>query len=327
VASRFTVLGEGVASQTADLAADVRAGLAERPRRLACRWFYDAAGARLFEEICALPEYYLTRAEHEILATHRADVVAALEPGTSLLELGSGNAEKTRILIEELLRRDRRLVYVPVDISRPTLEEAGRELVARYPGLEVRAIAAEYHEGLRRLGQAGQEGPRLVLWLGSNVGNLDRDEAARFLTRLRELSSPRDRLLIGIDLRKDARTLVAAYDDAQGVTARFNLNLLARINAELGGDFDPGAFRHRATYDDQAGRIQMHLVSLRPQRVTIRALGLVVDFAEGEAIHTEDSYKYSLAEIAALAGASGFRIDRQWLDSGRRFALSLLALA
>jgi L-histidine Nalpha-methyltransferase len=320
---RFSVTGAGVASQTASLGADVRAGLLSRPKRLSCQWFYDAAGARIFEEICTLPEYYLTRAEQEILTDHARDIVGAVPSGASLLELGSGNAQKTRTLIEEMLRRNGHLVYTPVDISRPTLEEAGLSLTQSYPELEVHGIAAEYHDALRRMQGSDLRGPRLVLWLGSNVGNLDRSAAAQFLTTLKSLLGPADALLIGIDLRKDSKTLVAAYDDARGVTARFNLNILARINHELHADFDLAAYRHLATYDEDEGRIQMHLVSTKRQRVAIRDLGLAVDFAEGEKIHTEDSYKYSPAEIAALARDSGFRVDRQWLDSGRRFALSL----
>jgi L-histidine N-alpha-methyltransferase len=320
----FSVTGEGVESHTADFAADVRAGLLANPRRLACRWFYDAVGAQLFEEICELPEYYLTRAEHEILTANRAEITRSAPPGCSLVELGSGNAWKTRILIEGLLNRDGRLRYIPIDISRPTLEAAGRDLVARYPELEFAGIAAEYHDGLGRLPHTGPTGTRLVLWLGSNVGNFGRPEAARFVSSLRALFGPADALLIGADLRKDPRTLVAAYDDSRGVTARFNLNLLARINRELGGGFDLGSFRHLASYDEDLGRIQMHLVSTRRQTVPIRTLGLAVDFAEGERIHTEDSYKYSLAEIEALARASGFSVHRQWLDSERRFAVTLL---
>jgi dimethylhistidine N-methyltransferase len=224
------------------------------------------------------------------------------------------------------LRRDGRLLYVPIDISRPTLEEAGQTLSARYPGLVFHGIAAEYHHGLRQLDDLGRTGPRMVLWLGSNVGNFSRAEASRFLASLRGLFAAPDVLAIGIDLRKDARTLVAAYDDSRGVTARFNLNLLARINRELGGSFDLASFRHDASYDDEAGRIQMHLVSTRRQSVPIRELGLAIDFAKGESIHTEDSYKYSLAEIDALARDSGFRVGRQWLDSERQFAFSLFGV-
>jgi dimethylhistidine N-methyltransferase len=323
-AARFSVTGEGAAAQTADFASDVRAGLLATPKSLPCRWFYDAEGSRLFEEICELPEYDVTRTEQAILEKHAGDIAAAVPPGVTLVELGSGNSHKTRLLIEELLRRSGGLVYVPIDISRPALELAGADLVARYPALEVRAIAAEYHAGLRHLGDLGRPGARLLLWLGSNVGNFDRDGAARFLARLHPALGPSDALLIGIDLRKDPKTLVAAYDDSQGVTALFNLNLLARINRELGGSIDLDGFRHLATYDERLGRIQMHLVSTRRQTAVIKRLGISIDFDDGERIHTEDSWKYSLAEIDTLARASGFRVAARWTDSRHHFAESLL---
>jgi dimethylhistidine N-methyltransferase len=320
----MTVTGEGVIAQAQDFAADVRAGLTASPKSLPCRWFYDAAGARIFEEICDLPEYYLTRAEEQILATHAREIVGAFPPGATLVELGSGNARKTRILIEELLRREGRVRYVPIDISRPTLESAGRALVAEYPALEFAGIASEYHEGLRSLAGRRPDGPLVVLWMGSNAGNFDRPAAAEFLRGVRATMAPDDRLLLGVDLRKDARTLVAAYDDSKGVTARFNLNLLARVNRELGGEFDLAAFRHVASYDDGPGRIQMHLVSTKDQRIPIRGLDLEVVFQAGERIHTEDSYKYSLEEIDGLANAGGFRPENQWLDASKRFAVTLL---
>jgi L-histidine Nalpha-methyltransferase len=308
-----------------ELAADVKAGLLATPKRLSCRWFYDATGARIFEEICDLPEYYLTRAEQEILTRNAGEIAAALPPGGTLLELGSGNSEKTRTLIEEILRRDGSLDYVAIDISEPTLTQAAEGLRRRYPTLVFTGIVAEYHEGLARLADLPRRGARLVLWLGSNVGNLDRSAAAVFLTRVRSTLRDGDRLLIGIDLRKDPAVLVRAYDDTAGVTARFNLNLLRRINAELGGGFDLDAFRHRATWDERDGRIQMHLMSVRRQRVPIAGLGIEVAFEAGEAVHTEDSYKYSREEIAALAAASGFRVARQWLDGEARFASTLFA--
>ena len=186
------------------------------------------------------------------------------------------------------------------------------------------AVAAEYEEGLRRL-QSETGRPKLILWLGSNVGNLDREEAARFLRSVRETMTDLDRLLMGVDLRKDRITLEQAYDDSRGVTARFNLNLLARINQELGGRFDLARFRHRAVYNELLGRVEMHLESLVPQRVRIEQLDLEVRFAAGEAIHTENSYKYSPVEISALADTAGLRVERQWLDDERRFSVNLLA--
>jgi dimethylhistidine N-methyltransferase len=305
-------------------AQDVARGLTHRPKRLSCRYFYDAEGSRLFEAICDLPEYYLTRAERSIL-TERADAIAAnFDTPISLVELGSGSSVKTRLLIEAFRRRHGTLRYVPVDISPTILEETARALRADYSGIEITAIAAEYEEGLIRLARDADR-PRLVLWLGSNVGNFERSEAAAFLGRLRATLRECDRLLVGVDLRKERAILEAAYDDSQGVTARFNLNILARINRELGGSFDLGSFRHVARYDETQGRVEMHLESRRPQRVGIAALGLAVPFAPGERIHTENSYKYSLVEIDALAAAAGLRITHRWLDGDGRFSANLLA--
>ena len=338
--ARVTLAIVEPAARAASFAHEVRAGLSAVPKRIPCRFFYDAEGSRLFEAICELPEYYVTRAEREILAAHADEIAASVPAETTLVELGSGSATKTRLLIEALLRRQETLRYVPVDISRSALEASALELVAAYPRLTVNAVAAEYQDGLRylytlaalRAGGAGAataaapgtDMPKLVLWLGSNVGNLGRDEAAAFLRRVREAMGPRDHLLIGIDRRKDRAVLEPAYDDAQGVTARFNKNLLARINRELGGHFDLDAFDHRATYGEAEGRIVMELVSRRAQAVPIDALGIEVPFAAGEAIHTEDSYKYADKEIGALAAAAGFAVERQWYDAHRRFTDALL---
>jgi len=324
VASRLRVIAAPGASPRADLARAVREGLGATPKRLSCAFFYDELGSRLFEEICALPEYYLTRAEEEILERHAGEIVRELPQRVDLVELGSGSAAKTRHLIEELLRRQRALRYVPIDISREILVESSHALLDEHPRLEVVAIAAEYREGLRELDRLAR-GPKLVLWLGSNVGNFDRGEAARFLRDVGERLGPSDRFLVGIDLRKDRATLERAYDDAGGVTARFDLNLLERINRELGGRFDTRSFRHRATYDEAAGRVDIFLVSSRRQSVPIEALGLEVGFEAGETIHTESSYKYSLAEIDRLAEQAQLTVRRRWFDSGRRFALNLLA--
>ncbi len=321
---RLHVVRGAAAPGRADFARDVKEGLSASPKRLPCRWFYDEAGSRIFEEITRLPEYELPRAEREILLARAPELAALLPAAPSVMELGSGSSAKTEILLEAILRRHGAARYLPVDISESALFPAARRLLEAHPGLEVVAIAGDYEDGLRRL--PGEPGPRLVLWLGSNIGNLERSEAAAFLSRLRGLLAPGDRILVGIDLRKARATLEAAYDDAQGVTARFNLNLLARIDAELGGGFDLGTFRHRARYDEERGRVEMHLVSRRAQRVRIDALGMEVELAEGETIHTENSYKYSLDEIAALARDAGLRVERRWLDGDRRFASVLLAV-
>jgi dimethylhistidine N-methyltransferase len=320
---RLDLVAEDPAARREEFARDVRQGLTAPAKRLACRFFYDAEGSRLFEEICALPEYYLTRAEREILAA-RAGEIAALFPGpVSMPELGSGSAVKTRLLIEAFLARHGRLRYVPVDISPTILEESARALLEQFPQLEIHALAAEYAAGLAYLRKEADR-PKLVLWLGSNIGNLGRADAHAFLSAARNCLSAQDRLLVGIDLRKDRETLERAYDDSQGVTARFNLNLLARINRELGGRFDLDAFRHRARYDEELGRVEIYLDSRRDQAVRIDALDLTVSFAAGESIHTEYSYKYSPGEISRLAAAAGLRVERQWFDAAGRFSLNLL---
>jgi L-histidine N-alpha-methyltransferase len=321
---RFQLLESGLERERAQFVRDVAVGLGSAPKRLPCRYFYDAEGSRLFEAICDLDEYYLLRAEREILQRRATEIAAALPADTVLVELGSGSAVKTRILIETLLRRQGTLRYVPIDVSRGILEESSRALLSAYPGLQVVAVAGEYLDGLGQLDREANH-PRLILWLGSNVGNLGRAEAASFLRRLGERLSPADRVLCGIDLRKERTVLERAYADARGVTAAFNRNLLARINRELGGHFDVEAFRHRAVYNEDAGRIEMYLVSTRAQCVPIDALGLQFSFAAEEAVHTEDSYKYSLQEIQALAAAAGLRLDRHWLDGGCRFSANLLA--
>lgn len=309
-----------------DLAREVRAGLTARPKRLPCRFFYDAAGSRLFEEICALDEYYLTRAEDEILARHAADIVASTPPAAALVELGSGSAAKTRRLLAAHLRRGGAPAYAMVDISSDALRESARALEREFPGLAIQAAAAEYQEGIDLL-SAEKRAPWLLLWLGSNVGNLDRAAAARFLSGIRARSGPEDRLLLGVDRRKARDVLERAYDDAAGVTARFNLNLFARIDRELGGRFARAAFRHVALYDEDAGRIEMHLESLAEQVVHIEALELDVRFARGERIHTEDSYKYSDAEVEALGRAAGFRVERTFSDGRGQFLSVIYAPA
>jgi len=309
-----------------EFARAVEVGLTAKPKYLPCRFFYDDEGSRLFEEICELPEYYLTRAERSILRDHAQEIASRFSGPVTLAELGSGSASKTRILIEALLARHGALRYVPVDISHSMLEESSRALLEEYRSLEILAIAAEYREGLRRLARETNR-PKLILWLGSNVGNLYREEAAEFLESLRRSMAPPDRLLMGIDLRKDRDTLEHAYDDARGVTARFNLNLLARINRELGGRFDLASFDHRAVYNQEAGRVELYLVSQKAQAVPIESLDLVVPFKKNETIDTEYSFKYSLDEIQGLAFAAGLTLERQWLDRKQRFSVNLFAPA
>lgn len=323
---RLEIQGTGRAATVEDFAAAVEAGLTADPKRLDCAWLYDARGSQLFEAICDLPEYYPTRSEREILENHAADILDCTPSDLTLVELGSGSSTKTRVLIDELLRQRGALTYVPIDISPSILEASSRELLRDHPGLDIHGLAMQYKDGLHQLRELFP-GPKLVIWLGSTVGNLPRPEAAVFLRAMREDLDPTDRFLMGIDLRKDPGVLERAYDDAQGVTARFNLNVLARVNRELGGNFDLDAFRHRAHYDPEIGRIEMHLVSTRAQTVRIERLGLEVAFEAGETIHTESSHKYSPREIEELVSAAGFTLNGQWMDAARRFSLNRLVPA
>src|SRR5215203_5554824 len=281
-----------------DFAADVRRGLSAPGKSLPQKYFYDSLGSRLFDAICHVPEYYLTRAEADIFARHASEIVEQARDGArrlTLFELGSGSAAKTRRLIDALLAIQTRLTYVPVDISTAALEESASALLGDYEGLSVTAYAADYDTALPRLKENFEDDARaLVLFLGSNIGNFDRAEARDFLRRVRASLRAGDRLLLGADLKKSAEVLEAAYDDPLGVTAAFNLNMLARVNRELGANFDVRRFAHRARYDASEGVVRMHLVSLADQTVEVAALGARYVFAEGEAMHTEDSRKYDL---------------------------------
>jgi dimethylhistidine N-methyltransferase len=322
--SQFSLVEGDADRDLATFAEAVRSGLTARVKSLPCRFFYDEIGSKLFEEICELPEYYPTRTELEILESCAEELSSLFERPLVLAELGSGSSAKTRVLIDALLRRHGQLRYLPVDVSRSILEESSLTLLDQYDALTIHAIASDYHEGLRHV-RAESGRTKLIAWLGSSVGNLRRDDAARFLGTVRQAMTGPDRLLLGIDLRKSRETLERAYDDADGVTARFNLNLLRRINRELGGHFDLDAFHHRARYEESAGFVEIHLVSTRDQRVPIDDLDLVVPFAAGETIHTENSFKFSLDEIDSLAAGAGMRVDRRWLDRQHLFSLNLFA--
>lgn len=324
---RLTVVDRVKSALSADdFAEEVRSGLSANPKTLPCRYFYDETGSKLFEEICELPEYYLTRAETNILKRYADDIVSGLPSDLTLVELGSGSATKTRLLIDALIKRRDVLRFTPIDISRSALEESSENLLETYDDLEIVAVAAEYADGIAAL-KEHNEGPELILWLGSSIGNLSRDEASSFLVDLSKQMSSEDRLLVGIDLRKPASVLEPAYADSAGVTAQFNRNVLSRVNAELGGHFDLGAFEHLTRYDEEEGRVEMHLVSEEEQAVEIDALDLEVAFEPGETIHTENSYKYSQTEIETLTASAGLVIDGQWFDSEERFSLNLLSLS
>lgn len=307
----------------AGLAEDVRRGLSTQPKRFLPKYFYDQLGSQLFEAICLLPEYYLTRAENEILERYSDEIVSSVNGETTLVEMGSGSASKTRLIIEALLRKQRELLFIPVDISASALDSSSRILLQSYPQLRIEAYAGDYFAGLAELGKEPR--PRtLALFLGSNISNFDPAEALKFLRALRQVLLEGDALLLGADLKKDKSILEAAYNDALGVTAAFNLNVLARINRELGGNFDLRAFQHRAFYNEEAGRVEIYIESTREQTVSIGQLEMEVQFGEGEQIHTENSYKYDLSDIAKLADETGFTRARTWLDEGQQFSSNLL---
>jgi L-histidine N-alpha-methyltransferase len=307
----------------AGLAEDVRRGLTKEPKRFLPKYFYDELGSQLFEAICLLPEYYLTRAENEILEQYADEIVSSLNGSTTLLEMGSGSASKTRLIIEALLRKQSELLFIPVDISATALDSSSRILLQSYPQLSIEAYAADYFAGLAEL----EKKPRartLALFLGSNISNFDPEEALKFLRALRQVLRQGDALLLGADLKKDRSVLEGAYNDALGVTAAFNLNVLARINRELGGNFDLRAFQHHAFYNEALGRVEIYIESTHAQTVTISELAMVVEFGEGEQIHTENSYKYDLSDIARLAAETGFARAHTWLDKKNQFSSNLL---
>ena len=302
---------------------DVCKGLSSEPKRLLPKYFYDELGSQLFDAICLLPEYYLTRAENEIIERYAHEIVSSVDGNKTLLEMGSGSASKTRLIIEALLNDQDELLFVPVDISASALESSSRILLQSYPRLRIEAYAADYFDGLAELARK-QRGRTLALFLGSNISNFGQEEAPAFLRALRRVLRTGDALLLGADLKKDRRILEPAYDDALGLTAAFNLNLLARVNRELDGDFDLRAFKHHAFYNEEVGRVEIYIESARAQVVTIKKLGMQVRFKEGERIHTENSYKYDLEGIAQLAKKTGFHFARTWLDSQERFSSNLL---
>ncbi len=292
------------------IAADVYDGLTSQPRRLPAKLFYDAAGSSLFEEITRLPEYYLTRTEAAILEKSAGEICRRAGTNVSVVELAAGSAEKTRLLLAELLRTQLTAIYAPVDVSQAALA-AARDTMRSLAGVKVQPVLCE----LSDLGFLTKyDSPRLVLFIGSTIGNLEDEEAIALLARVARELNAKDRLLLGSDLVKDTAVLLPAYDDAQGVTARFNRNLLVRINRELGGNFDPDAFRHIARWDSAHSRIEMHLESARRQVVAIRDLGLTLDLAGGERIHTENSYKYTLPRVRAILAGAGFELERTWSD-------------
>jgi dimethylhistidine N-methyltransferase len=299
---------------------DVLDGLTASPKRIPSKYFYDETGSRLFERICALEAYYPTRTEIGILTAHRPRLAAMVPPGAALIEYGSGSAVKNRILLSSL-RGPR--YYVPIDISRRHLLDNARAMAQTFPALRVIAVCADFGDDLDLDGVV-PPAPRVGFFPGSTIGNLTPDDAGRFLARVATTLGRDGVFIVGVDLRKDRAILEAAYDDAEGVTARFNLNLLDRINRELQGSFDLSSFAHRASYKADAGRIEMHLESLRDQ--TVGVAGRDVVFRRGETIHTENSYKYDVDDFQTLATAAGFRVLDVLVDPRRWFSVHCLAV-
>jgi dimethylhistidine N-methyltransferase len=310
---------------TSDIANEVRRGLTGAPKTLSPLLFYDDEGSRLYERITELPEYYLTRAERSIFSEHADEIVTraideARRPLT-IVELGAGSASKTELILAATLRRQATCVYVPVDVSKAALDEAVRRLSQVLPAVRVRPIRATHEGALAELAKI--EGPSLAMFIGSSIGNLDDREASGLLRDLRRALGARTLLLLGTDLRKAPEILIPAYDDAAGVTAAFNKNVLARINRELGGHFDLALFRHVARWNDPLSRMEMHLESLERQDVRIDALGISIHFEAGETIHTESSVKYDLAHVGRLLETSGFSPRATYFDREGRFAVHL----
>jgi dimethylhistidine N-methyltransferase len=307
------------ASAAATMREDVWAGLERSRKELPCKYLYDAAGSALFERICELPEYYPTRTELAILEASAAEMAALLGPECLVVEYGCGSGAKTRLLLDRL---ERPVAYLPIDISPGPLLAFARELCADHPRLEVLPVLGDYTREIDLPATARAPRRRAVFFPGSTIGNFHPREAEAFLKRVAASCGRGGALLVGVDLPKDRATLERAYDDASGVTAAFDLNLLVRINRELGADFDVSAFRHRAVWVRELSRVEMHLVSRRRQRVSVAGRRFALE--AGEPIRTECSYKWSRAGFRALAAGAGWSVRRVWTDAARRFCVHYL---
>lgn len=302
--------------------AEVYRGLTARPKSLSPWLFYDEAGSHLFEAITRLPEYYLTRTERGIFARYADEIVnIADQRGLMMIELGAGTAAKTGLLLQAAIRRQQQVEYVPIDVSESALAAAKDHIEAGIPGVTVAPRVADYTQLIAELPAAGRQ--RMVLYIGSSIGNFEPDHAVDVLRKIRRRLAPGDLLLLGVDHVKDQQTLLRAYDDSVGVTAAFNKNILRRINRELGGNFNTRLFRHIARWNPERSRIEIYLESLASQRVAIPALELEVQFARGEMLHTENSYKFTPESIASIVERSGFTITHRWTDDREWFGVYL----
>lgn len=299
-----------------DFRADVLEGLTQSPKSLPCKHFYDQRGSQLFDQICELPEYYPTRTELAIMREHADEIAAAIGPGVALVEYGSGSSVKTRLLLDALPEPT---AYIPVDISEEHLHAAAKRLALAYPAIDVVPVAADFTKPFDLPALPREASHSAVYFPGSTIGNFVPVEAASLLEQIARLVGTGGGLVIGVDLQKDTAVLEAAYNDAEGVTAEFNKNLLRRINRELDADVAIDGFEHRAVYDDHAGRISISLVAETPQTAVIE--GEAIDFAAGEAIHTEYSHKYTIDGFAKLAASAGFQLHQAWTDPKQWFAV------
>jgi dimethylhistidine N-methyltransferase len=307
---------------SADLLADVIAGLSSDPRTLPCKYFYDERGAALFKKICDLPEYYITRTEIDILDRHRAEIASQLGPNVELIGLGTGAGTKTRILIEAL---EKPAVYIPVDISEKQLRKSAALFRKIFPDLEILPVCADYLQPVVLPSPRHTAARNVVYFPGSTIGNFEPNEALQFLRRIANVAGRGGGLLIGVDLQKDQNVIEAAYNDSAGITAQFNLNLLARINRETGADFNLDRWRHRAIYNSNAGRIEMYLISATDQ--TVRIQDREFRFRADEKILTEHSYKRTPEGFIALARQAGFDFVKLWTDDARLFGVFYLVTA
>lgn len=313
------------ATGTNTFADDVRRGLSSAPKFLSSKYFYDDEGSRLFQEIMKLPEYYLTKSEFEIFSTQTKQIYEAFSASGAefdLIELGAGDGAKTSVLVDYFLEQNAVFTYVPIDISEEALHFLTEKFHARFPNLSIQTERGDYFRTLETF-QSKSDRRKIILFLGSNIGNFGRQQAHDFFAGLRAVMNENDRLFIGFDLQKDPRVILRAYDDASGVTAEFNLNLLTRINRELGADFNPADFSHYASYHPIEGAARSFLMSRKTQTVSIKALNKTFEFAAWEPIFMEISQKYNLAMIEDLANASGFQIAENFLDGKHFYADSL----
>lgn len=310
--------------QRSSFAERVKSGLTATPKKLPPVLFYDGRGSALFDQICELQEYYLTRTERSLIADSMKSLLSHCAQELTVAELGSGSSEKTTLILDALIRSERALRYVTIDVSEPALTSAAERLRARHPSLDLVPLVAEYEPGLEQLPGIAR-GQRLLTFLGSSLGNYEPAEADQLLARMRAALRPGDLLLLGLDLVKDRTTLERAYDDADGVTAEFNRNVLHRINRELGAEFELERFRHVAPWNEDQSRVEMHLESTVDHSVKIDALGVEVHFRRGETIHTECSYKYRPEQIRGLGERAGFSLVEQYFDPQRWFSLNLFS--